>query len=142
MFLKALSHKQRLGAGSPWARVLPAALGAGPRPRLAPEDTEGGGRNRDSDSVQDPPKVAQIALHLRLVQSPQIGQSIQLTLLAQNLELAYKELKLSLSSQSVLHNGNPRPPFWQDSLYLSLGPNEGKAGSCLETGPLCPPAPT
>uniref|UniRef100_A0A8C6XYE8 protein-glutamine gamma-glutamyltransferase n=1 Tax=Naja naja TaxID=35670 RepID=A0A8C6XYE8_NAJNA len=77
---------------------------------------------------QEPPPGAQTFLHLQLVESPEIGQDIHLTLLARNLEFASKELKLSLSAQSVLHNGRPLVPFWQDTIYLSFSPKEGKPG--------------
>uniref|UniRef100_A0A8C6XVW2 protein-glutamine gamma-glutamyltransferase n=1 Tax=Naja naja TaxID=35670 RepID=A0A8C6XVW2_NAJNA len=75
---------------------------------------------------QEPPPGAQTFLHLQLVESPEIGQDIHLTLLARNLEFASKELKLSLSAQSVLHNGRPLVPFWQDTIYLSFSPKEEK----------------
>lgn len=107
VFLKALTRSQPFGPIRSSTSALPAL----------PE-----GRRRD------PPMGAQTYLHLQLVESPEIGQDIHLTLLARNLEFASKELKLSLSAQSVLHNGHPLVPFWQDTVYLSFSPKEGKAG--------------
>lgn len=105
MFLKALTRSQ------PFGPIRTSALPA----------LQDGRR-------QDPPTGAQTFLHLQLVESPEIGQDIHLTLLARNLEFASKELKLSLSAQSVLHNGHPLAPFWQDTVYLSFSPKEGKWG--------------
>ncbi|XP_061486117.1 uncharacterized protein LOC133386476 [Rhineura floridana] len=109
VFLKALGHRQPLSAVRVRAGVLPAGFST-------PAD----------GSSLEPPVLAQTSLKLRLVESPEVGQDINLTLLACNLEPAYKELKLSLSAQPVLHNGSPLPPFWQDTLYLSLSPKEEK----------------
>ncbi|XP_063152837.1 protein-glutamine gamma-glutamyltransferase 5 isoform X1 [Candoia aspera] len=109
VFLKALALSQ------PFSPVRPPIPEA--QPRLpAPRD----GR------AQEPPAGAQTFLHLQLVESPEIGQDIHLTILAHNLEAASKDLKLSLSAQSVLHNGHPLPPFWQDTMYLSFSPKEEK----------------
>ncbi|XP_048352849.1 protein-glutamine gamma-glutamyltransferase 5-like [Sphaerodactylus townsendi] len=75
------------------------------------------------------PAEGQLALRIQLVENPEFGQDLHLMLLAQNLEVAHKEVKLSLSTQPVLHNGTPRPPFWQDTHYLSLSPKEEKSVS-------------
>uniref|UniRef100_A0A670ZQ26 protein-glutamine gamma-glutamyltransferase n=1 Tax=Pseudonaja textilis TaxID=8673 RepID=A0A670ZQ26_PSETE len=103
VFLKALTRSQPFG---PIRTSTLPALQDGSRP--------------------EPPTGAQTFLHLQLVESPEIGQDIRLTLLARNLEFASKELKLSLSAQSVLHNGHPLVPFWQDTVYLSFSPREEK----------------
>ncbi|XP_054836156.1 protein-glutamine gamma-glutamyltransferase 5-like isoform X2 [Eublepharis macularius] len=114
-FQKALAQRRQPGsAGSP-----AGALPAGPDP-VARFSAPAGSASQ-----------AQLSLRLRLVESPEIGQDLHLMLLAQNLEVARKELKISLSTQLVLHNGTPRPPFWQDTHYLSLGPREEKSVSWI-----------
>ncbi|XP_028591642.2 protein-glutamine gamma-glutamyltransferase 5 [Podarcis muralis] len=111
VFLKALGQRQPL---SPPVRyrsgVLPVAFSASVEDRTR----------------EPPPAMAQTSLKLQLVESPEVGQDIQLVLAACNLEFVHKELKLSLSAQAVLHDGHPRPPFWQETLYLSLRPREEK----------------
>lgn len=116
VFLKALTQRQPLSNTLRTRNgTLPAALQFGPG-RSAPSS------RRDEEVPLQPPT----ALRLRLVESPEIGQDVCLTLHVLNLEPAYKELKLSLSAQSLLHNGTPLSPFWQDTLYLSFSPNEEK----------------
>uniref|UniRef100_A0A8D2KXQ9 protein-glutamine gamma-glutamyltransferase n=1 Tax=Varanus komodoensis TaxID=61221 RepID=A0A8D2KXQ9_VARKO len=95
----------RAGGAETWRRHFPHRGGSGP---------------------PEPPTGAQTSLELKLAESPEIGQDIQLVLVARNLELAAKQLQLSLSAQGLLHTSRPLPPFWQDKLYLSLSPAEGK----------------
>ncbi|XP_066480855.1 protein-glutamine gamma-glutamyltransferase 5 [Tiliqua scincoides] len=116
VFLKALTQRQPLPA------TLRASTGALPAALRSRSGQPAPGRSRDEEA----PRRALTTLQLRLVESPKIGQDVHLTLLVQNLEPAYKELKLSLSAQSLLHNGTPLPSFWQDTLYLSFSPNEEK----------------
>ncbi|XP_015263909.1 PREDICTED: protein-glutamine gamma-glutamyltransferase 5-like [Gekko japonicus] len=110
--------------GTPPAEALKARRGAEAVP--AATDSEARFSATAAGSSLVPPPEAPLSLQLRLVESAEIGQDIHLMLLAQNLELAPKEMKLSLSAQPVLHDGTPRPPFWQDTHYLSLRPKEEK----------------
>ncbi|CAM4640631.1 unnamed protein product, partial [Caretta caretta] len=73
---------------------------------------------------QEPRKVAQTYLKFKLAESPEIGQDIKLILLACNLAFEYKNVKLSVSTQSMLHNSTPPPPFWQETLYITFHPKE------------------
>ncbi|CAM4545831.1 unnamed protein product, partial [Lepidochelys kempii] len=59
---------------------------------------------------QEPRKVAQTYLKFKLAESPEIGQDIKLILLACNLTFEYKNVKLSVSTQSMLHNSTPHLP--------------------------------
>ncbi|XP_053105281.1 protein-glutamine gamma-glutamyltransferase 5-like isoform X2 [Hemicordylus capensis] len=125
VFLKALTRRRGLptllgAAARSRAGVPPAAAALRPPPRSAP--AEGGG----GDEEQPPPRGAQTGLRLRLAESPEIGRAIRLVLLAQNREAAPKELRLRLSAQALLHDGTPRPPFWQETLYLAFSPQEEK----------------
>ncbi|XP_030067304.1 protein-glutamine gamma-glutamyltransferase 5 isoform X1 [Microcaecilia unicolor] len=67
---------------------------------------------------------AQIALKFKLTKSPQIGESIGLVLVATNLNFDSKKVKLSLSGQSMQHEGRPLQQFWKHSMYIALGPSE------------------
>ncbi|XP_063002042.1 protein-glutamine gamma-glutamyltransferase 5-like [Elgaria multicarinata webbii] len=107
VFMKALAQRQPLGAAQPGAGLPPAGLSA---------------LSRHSS----PQAGAQTFLKLKLVESPEVGQDIQLMLVGRNLEPSPKELQLSLSAQGVLHTSRPQPPFWQDKIYLSFGPQEEK----------------
>ncbi|CAM2102158.1 unnamed protein product [Caretta caretta] len=52
------------------------------------------------------------------------AMDIKLILLACNLAFEYKNVKLSVSTQSMLHNSTPPPPFWQETLYITFHPKE------------------
>nr|XP_056700936.1 protein-glutamine gamma-glutamyltransferase 5-like [Euleptes europaea] len=108
-FRKALAARAGEASGAPEAPGLETRF-----------STEAVGGNLAS------PMEGQLSLRLQLVESAEFGQDLHLRLLAQNLEVAHKEVKLSLSTQPVLHNGTPRPPFWQETHYLSLSPKEEK----------------
>ncbi|KAM4691573.1 protein-glutamine gamma-glutamyltransferase 5-like [Rhinophrynus dorsalis] len=69
---------------------------------------------------------AKLLLKFKLTESPQLGQTISLALLASNMVLIAKTLKLYLSAQSMKHNGEAGQQFWKDSIYIELGPREEK----------------
>ncbi|KAL8179821.1 UNVERIFIED_CONTAM: hypothetical protein K2H54_073247 [Gekko kuhli] len=107
-------------------RALTARTGGGAEP-AAPGSEARSSATAAGGSLGPPaPPEAPLSLRLRLVESAEIGQDLHLMLLVQNLEGAQQEVKLSLSAQPVLHDGTPRPPFWQDRHYLSLRPQEEK----------------
>lgn len=54
-----------------------------------------------------------------------MGQDINFVLLALNMSPQFKDLKVNLSAQSLLHDGSPLSPFWQDIVFLTLCPKEG-----------------
>uniref|UniRef100_A0A8D0G466 protein-glutamine gamma-glutamyltransferase n=1 Tax=Sphenodon punctatus TaxID=8508 RepID=A0A8D0G466_SPHPU len=120
VFLKALTqrHPKRMRSPSPAtgpraSGILPAVSEAS-TPLSAPAEGD------------SPLHAAQTYLKFKLDESPEIGRDIGLTLLAHNLGFEYKDLKLNVSAQSVLHDGTPLPPFWQDTLYVSFRPKEEK----------------
>lgn len=69
--------------------------------------------------------IIQVSLEFQLLDLPNMGQDIKFVLLAINMSLQFKDLKVNLSAQSLLHNGSPLPPFWQDTAFISLFPEEG-----------------
>ncbi|MEE6513868.1 hypothetical protein FKM82_021706 [Ascaphus truei] len=83
--------------------------------------------NYDKDlSHNRPLRDAQLILKFKLTESPQLGQTINVVLLAGNLVSNPKTLKLNLSAQSMKHNGKPGQQFWRESMYIELGPTEEK----------------
>lgn len=72
-----------------------------------------------------PSDVVQVSLKFKLLDPPNMGQDINFVLLALNMSSQFKDLKVNLSAQSLLHDGNPLPPFWQDTAFISLSPDEG-----------------
>lgn len=72
-----------------------------------------------------PSDVIQVSLKFQLLDPPNMGQDIRFVLLALNMSLQFKDLKVSLSAQSLLHDGSPLPPFWQDIAFITLSPEEG-----------------
>ncbi|CAK6432317.1 unnamed protein product [Pipistrellus nathusii] len=77
-----------------------------------------------------PCDIIQVSLELQLLDLPNMGQDIKFVLLAINMSRQLKELKVNLSAQSLLHNGSPLPPFWQDTAFISLVPKEAKTHRC------------
>ncbi|XP_025047780.1 protein-glutamine gamma-glutamyltransferase 5-like [Alligator sinensis] len=75
---------------------------------------------------QEAPSKVHTCLRLKLAKSPEVGQDLGLVLLAENLAFEHKDLKLSISTGSVLHDGAPLPPFWQNTLYIPFRPKEEK----------------
>ncbi|XP_053549313.1 protein-glutamine gamma-glutamyltransferase 5-like isoform X2 [Bombina bombina] len=84
------------------------------------------GSSFQDTSVNKPLQDAKLLLKFKLADSPQIGQPINLVLLAANLASIPKTLKLKLNAQSVKHNGEVLHLFWKDSMYIDLGPSEEK----------------
>ncbi|XP_053309147.1 protein-glutamine gamma-glutamyltransferase 5-like [Spea bombifrons] len=81
----------------------------------------------DMDKLHNPPlSAAKLLLKFKLTESPQLGQTISLLLLAANLVTVAKTLKLCLSAQSIKHNGTAAHRFWKHSMYVELGPREEK----------------
>lgn len=116
MFLKAL---QKLKAGmSPGPHQGDSnSFSSTPRRQDSP-------RSLDTPSLR-PSDVIQVSLKFELLDPPNMGQDINFVLLAVNLSPQFKDLKLNLSAQSLLHDGSPLAPFWQDVAFITLFPEEG-----------------
>ncbi|XP_041434213.1 protein-glutamine gamma-glutamyltransferase 5 isoform X2 [Xenopus laevis] len=82
-------------------------------------------RNQDPN-LNRPLREALLLLKFKLTESPQLGDTISLVLLAGNLISTAKTLKLSLSAQALKHDGKPAQQFWKDSVYVELRPHEEK----------------
>ncbi|KAG8446601.1 hypothetical protein GDO86_014157 [Hymenochirus boettgeri] len=77
-------------------------------------------------NINRPLREALLSLKFKLAESPQLGQTINLVLVACNLIPTSKTLKLCLSGQAIKHDGKPGQQFWRDSMYVDLGPHEEK----------------
>uniref|UniRef100_A0A8C6DVB6 protein-glutamine gamma-glutamyltransferase n=1 Tax=Moschus moschiferus TaxID=68415 RepID=A0A8C6DVB6_MOSMO len=119
VFLKAL---QKLKAGR-----SPGSLRAESRPRSVPLSDSL--RSLATPSLQ-PSDVVQVSLKFQLLDSPDMGQDIRFVLLALNMSPQFKDLKVNLSAQSLLHDGSPLLPFWQDTAFITLSPEEEKTYPC------------
>ncbi|XP_026248085.2 protein-glutamine gamma-glutamyltransferase 5 isoform X2 [Urocitellus parryii] len=91
--------------------------------------------NQDSPHSLDTPSlrpsdVVQVSLKFKLLDSPNMGQDINFVLLALNMSSQFKDLKVNLSAQSLLHDGSPLSPFWQDMTFITLSPKEAKSYPC------------
>ncbi|XP_016067501.1 PREDICTED: protein-glutamine gamma-glutamyltransferase 5 isoform X1 [Miniopterus natalensis] len=86
-------------------------------------------RSLNSPSLR-PSDVIPVSLKFQLLDPPNMGQDIRFVLLALNMSLQFKDLKVNLSAQSLLHDGNPLPPFWQDTAFIRLFPEEAKTHHC------------
>ncbi|XP_057636746.1 protein-glutamine gamma-glutamyltransferase 5 isoform X1 [Chionomys nivalis] len=86
-------------------------------------------RSLDTPSLR-PSDVIQVSLKFELLDPPNMGQDINFVLLAVNLSPHFKDLKLNLSAQSLLHDGSPLAPFWQDVAFITLFPEEEKTYPC------------
>uniref|UniRef100_A0A8C5UY48 protein-glutamine gamma-glutamyltransferase n=1 Tax=Microcebus murinus TaxID=30608 RepID=A0A8C5UY48_MICMU len=116
-FLKALQKVE--------ARRSQGSLRAGSRPfRPTPRSQE------DPRSSLRPSDVVQVSLKFQLLGRPNMGQDIRFVLLALNVSSQSKDLKVNLSAQSLLHDGSPLPPFWQDTAFITLSPQEAKTYPC------------
>ncbi|KAM9067953.1 protein-glutamine gamma-glutamyltransferase 5 isoform 2-T2 [Sarcophilus harrisii] len=73
----------------------------------------------------------EVSLKFKLVEPAYMGLDINLVLQTINLVLKFKELKVNLSAQSILHEGNPLPVFWQDTAFITLMPGEAKTYPCI-----------
>lgn len=114
VFLKAL-EKLKAGRSS-------GSLRAESRPRSVPLSDNP--RSLVTPSLQ-PSNVVQVSLKFQLLDSPDMGQDIRFVLLALNMSPQFKDLKVNLSAQSLLHDGSPLLPFWQDTAFITLSPEEG-----------------
>lgn len=110
VFLKAL---QKLKTGKSRGHYQADSQSSRPLPRRL-----------NSPSLR-PSDVIQVSLKFQLLDPPNMGQDIRFVLLALNMSLQSKDLRVNLSAQSLLHNGSPLPPFWQDTAFISLLPEEG-----------------
>ncbi|XP_027725824.1 protein-glutamine gamma-glutamyltransferase 5 isoform X2 [Vombatus ursinus] len=77
-----------------------------------------------------PPGLKDVSLKFKLVEPAYMGLDINFVLHTFNLVLTFKDLKVNLSAQSLLHDGSPLPVFWQDTAFISLMPNEAKTYPC------------
>ncbi|XP_003266844.1 protein-glutamine gamma-glutamyltransferase 5 isoform X1 [Nomascus leucogenys] len=77
-----------------------------------------------------PSDVVQVSLKFKLLDPPNMGQDICFVLLALNMSSQFKDLKVNLSAQSLLHDGSPLSPFWQDIVFITLSPKEAKTYPC------------
>ncbi|CAK7300628.1 Protein-glutamine gamma-glutamyltransferase 5 [Vulpes lagopus] len=77
-----------------------------------------------------PSDVVQVSLKFQLLAPPHMGQDISFVLLALNMSFQFKDLKVNLSAQSLLHDGSPLLAFWQDTAFITLSPEEAKTHSC------------
>ncbi|XP_031750630.1 protein-glutamine gamma-glutamyltransferase 5 [Xenopus tropicalis] len=80
----------------------------------------------ENSNLNSPLREALLLLKFKLTESPQLGETISLVLLAGNMVSTAKTLKLSLSAQAMKHDGKPAQQFWRDSMYVELGPHEEK----------------
>ncbi|XP_021011935.1 protein-glutamine gamma-glutamyltransferase 5 isoform X3 [Mus caroli] len=121
VFLKALEKLQATRSQGPHQANSNPFSSVPPRHNSA--------RSPDSPSLQ-PSDVLQVSLKFELLDSPKMGQDINFVLLAVNMSPQFKDLKLNLSAQSLLHDGSPLVPFWQDTAFITLFPKEEKSYPC------------
>ncbi|XP_072259868.1 protein-glutamine gamma-glutamyltransferase 5-like [Pyxicephalus adspersus] len=88
--------------------------------------TSQNGSLHEHEHLNPPIQAANLILKFKLVESPQLGQTINLVLLAGNLRSVAKTLKLCLSAQAIKHTGKPGQQFWKESKYIDLEPSEEK----------------
>ncbi|KAL1785874.1 erythrocyte membrane band [Sigmodon hispidus] len=91
-------------------------------------------RSLDTPSLR-PSDVIQVSLKFELIDPPNMGQDINFVLLAVNMSSQFKDLKLNLSAQSLLHDGSPLAPFWQDVAFITLYPKEEELTGPKKTYP-------
>ncbi|KAM5235591.1 protein-glutamine gamma-glutamyltransferase 5 isoform 2-T2 [Ctenodactylus gundi] len=111
------------------ARRTQGPLQANPQPPRPTSRFQDGPRGWDAPSPQHSGAL-QVALKFTLVDPPNMGQDINFVLLALNMSPQLKDLKVNLSAQSLLHDGSPLCPFWQDTAFISLSPKEEKSYRC------------
>ncbi|XP_011353288.1 protein-glutamine gamma-glutamyltransferase 5 isoform X2 [Pteropus vampyrus] len=121
VFLKAL-QKLKIGSSQ-------GPYGADLSPSSPMHLSQYGPRSSDSPSLR-PSDVIQVSLKLQLLDPPNMGQNIKFVLLALNMSPQFKDLKVNLSAQSLMHDGSPLPPFWQDTAFITLSPEEAKTHPC------------
>ncbi|XP_045395802.1 protein-glutamine gamma-glutamyltransferase 5 [Lemur catta] len=120
-FLKAL---QKLEARRSQGSLRAGSQPLRPTPRIQEET-----RRLDTPSLQ-PSDIVQVSLKFQLLGRPNMGQDIRFVLLALNVSSQFKDLKVNLSAQSLLHDGSPLSPFWQDTAFITLAPQEAKTYPC------------
>ncbi|KAM5240567.1 protein-glutamine gamma-glutamyltransferase 5 isoform 1-T1 [Hipposideros larvatus] len=121
VFLKAL-QKLKIGRSQgPYRTDSPSSRHTPP--------SQGSPRSLHTPSPR-PSDVIQVSLKFQLLDLPIMGQDIKFVLLALNMSLQFKDLKVNLSAQSLLHDGSPLPPFWQDTAFITLSPEEAKTHPC------------
>ncbi|KAM9296682.1 protein-glutamine gamma-glutamyltransferase 5-like [Gastrophryne carolinensis] len=81
---------------------------------------------KEDSPLNRPLKEAKLIMKFKLTESPELGQTINLVLLAGNLCSDAKTLKLCFSAQVIKHTGKPGHQFWKDSKYIELKPSEEK----------------
>ena len=116
MFLKAL---QKLKTGGSQGHYQ-----ADSQPSRSMPLSQDSPRSLNRPSLR-PSDVIEVSLKFQLLDPPNMGQNIRFVLLAVNMSLQFKDLKVNLSAQSLLHDGSPLPPFWQDTAFIKLFPEEG-----------------
>lgn len=116
VFLKALQKLQAARSQGPHR--------ANSNPFSSVPPRQDSARNPNTPSLR-PSDVLQVSLKFELLDSPKMGQDINFVLLAVNMSPQFKDLKLNLSAQSLLHDGSPLAPFWQDTAFITLFPKEG-----------------
>uniref|UniRef100_G3TPT3 Protein-glutamine gamma-glutamyltransferase 5 n=1 Tax=Loxodonta africana TaxID=9785 RepID=G3TPT3_LOXAF len=121
VFLKAL---QRLKAGR-----FQGPHRADPQPSWPMTLSQGGSRSLGTPPLR-PSDVVQVSLKFKLLDPPIMGQDINFVLLAHNMSSQFKDLRVNLSAQSLLHDGSPLPPFWQDTAFITLSAEEAKTHPC------------
>lgn len=84
-----------------------------------------------------PSDVVQVSLKFQLLAPPHMGQDISFVLLALNMSFQFKDLKVNLSAQSLLHDGSPLLAFWQDTAFITLSPEEGMRSGYRHEDSLC-----
>lgn len=116
VFLKAL-QKLKIGSSQ-------GPYGADSSPSGPMHLSQYSPRSSDSPSLR-PSDVIQVSLKFQLLDPPNMGQNIKFVVLALNMSSQFKDLKVNLSAQSLMHDGSPLPPFWQDTAFITLSPEEG-----------------
>lgn len=128
VFLKALQKlKSRRFQGPQRADSQPS------RPMPPNQDSP---RSLDTPSLR-PSDVVQVSLKFKLLDSPNMGQDINFVLLALNMSSQFKDLKVNLSAQSLLHDGSPLSPFWQDMAFITLSPKQGMGSNMGMAHTMC-----
>lgn len=127
VFLKAV---QKLKTGRPQGSNQ-----VDPNPFSSVSPRQDSSRSLDTPSLR-PSDVVRVSLKFELLDPPNMGQDINFVLVAVNMSPQFKDLKINLSAQSLLHDGSPLAPFWQDVAFITLFPEEGTCIALLQPFPL------
>lgn len=128
VFLKALQKLKIERSQGPYQADLPP-----PRPMPLSQDRS---RSLRTPALR-PSDIIHVSLKFQLLDPPNMGQDIRFVLLALNMSLQFKDLKVNLSAQSLLHDGTPLCPFWQDTAFITLSPEEGTGSGYGPRGSVC-----